>query len=87
MRQPAPATGWKRPFELLGKGVMFVLKPLQVVGNFVFLSVAYFLGVGLSALFYRLGPSKKKNADPSDSTYWRELPPAPEDREAWLRPF
>ncbi len=87
MRHPLPATGWKRPLELFGKGLMFVLKPLQVVGNFVFLGIAYFIGVGLSALLYRLGPGRNKASEASSGTYWRELPAAPSDKESWLRPF
>jgi hypothetical protein len=86
MRKPKPATGWRRPLELFNKGLMFALKPMQVVGNFVFLSLAYFLGVGISSVLYRLGPGKKKSLRDA-STYWRELPPAPTDKESWLRPF
>ena len=87
MRKPKPATGWRRPLELFNKGLMFVLKPMQIVGNFVFLSLAYFLGVGISSLLYRLGPGKSKARGESPSSYWRELPPAPADKDAWLRPF
>jgi hypothetical protein len=91
MRKPVPATGWRRPLEVFGEGLMFVLKPLQIVSNFVFLSLAYFVGVGLSALLYRIGPGKRKASDPSTSSgtgsYWCELPPAPRDKDSWLRPF
>ena len=88
MRKPVPATGWRRPLEVFGNGLMFVLKPLQVVSNFVFLGLAYVLGVGLSSLFYRLGPGRKARvANASSSTYWRELPQASRDKDAWLRPF
>jgi len=87
MRKPAPATGWRRPLEVFGQGLMFVLTPLRIVGNFVFLGLAYVLGVGLSSLFYRLGPGRKARAATGAATYWSELPPAPRDKEAWLRPF
>jgi hypothetical protein len=54
------------PFrKLLGKlntGLLVVLKPLQIVNNFLFLAVAYFVGVGISSLLYRLGPGKKIRA-------------------------
>jgi hypothetical protein len=66
---------------------MFVLKPLQIVSNFVFLFLAYVLGVGLSALFYRLGPGRKKREATPPATYWRDLPPASKHKDAWLRPF
>jgi hypothetical protein len=76
----------------LNKGLLVVLKPLQILNNFLFLALAYFIGVGFSSLLYRLGPGKKKTAKiatPADSgdSYWRELPPAPRDKAAWLRPF
>lgn len=91
MRKPVPATGWRKGLDALSRGLMFVLKPLQIVSNFVFLTLAYVLGIGLSALFYRLGPGRKAAADARDvqsaDTYWRELPSAPRERDAWLRPF
>jgi hypothetical protein len=90
MRPPTPATGWRKPLQAFGNGLMFVLRPLQIVFTFVFLALAYFLGVGLSALLYRLGPGRKKALEESPqnaATYWGELPPAPTDRESWLRPF
>jgi hypothetical protein len=91
MRKPPPPVGWKKALAAFNRGLMFVLRPLQIVGNFVFLTVAYVLGVGLSSLLYRLGPGRERAGtgypDSSLDTYWRELPPAPTDRDAWLRPF
>jgi hypothetical protein len=89
MRKPPPVTGWRKSLAAFSKGLMFVLKPLQIVSNFVFLAVAYVLGVGLSALIYRLGPGRRKKAAEARAadTYWIEMPPAPADRDAWLRPF
>lgn len=87
MRKPVPATGWRRPLELFNKGLMLALKPMQVVGNFVFLTLAYFVGVGATSILYRLGPGKAEARKGAPGTYWRELPPAPRDPEAWLRPF
>lgn len=87
MRKPLPATGWKKPLESFSKGLMFVLKPLQVVSNFVFLFAAYVFGVGLSSLFYRLGPRRRAARAPAPETWWRALPPAPRDKDAWMRPF
>ena len=87
MRKPVPETGWRKPLAAFSRGLMFVLKPLQVVSNFVFLLLTYVLGVGLSAFFYRLGPGRKKNMSSDSSTYWRELPPASQDKDAWLLPF
>jgi hypothetical protein len=74
------------------KGLLIVLKPLQIVNNFIFLAIAYFIGVGFSSVLYRLGPGRKKSGgtahvpDSSDS-YWLKMPPAPRDKAAWLRPF
>jgi hypothetical protein len=101
MRKPKPATGWRKALEAFSKGLMFLLKPLQIVSNFIFLSFAYFVGVGLSALFYRLGAGRRKTGvvpdsnpgiaqDPNEilpNSYWQPLPPAPRDLDAWLRPF
>ncbi len=87
MRNPPPATGWKKPLESFGKALMFILKPLQVVSNVVFLGAAYVIGVGLSSLFYRLGPRRKAARPSAEATYWRELPAASRDKDAWLRPF
>ena len=75
-----------RPLALLDRGLRAVLKPFQIVGNFVFLTVAYFLGIGLSSIFYRLGPGRNKEAINPDS-YWKKVPSAPKERDAWLRPF
>lgn len=88
MRKPVPTTGWKRPLEVFSNGLMTVLKPLQIVGNFVFLTVAYILGVGLSSLFYRLGPGRRARGESGGvESYWTAVPPAPRDQDAWLRPF
>lgn len=88
-RRKPPSQKW---YSRLNRGLMIAMKPLQIVGNFVFLSVAYFVGVGISALLYRMGPGRKKLREISDApdangSYWRALPPAPADRDAWLRPF
>ena len=72
----------------LNKGLLVILKPLQIVNNFIFLAVAYYVGVGFSAILYRLGPGKKNKmkSGPVDS-YWRKMPPAPRDSASWQRPF
>jgi hypothetical protein len=87
MRKPVPATGWRKPLEAFSKGLMFVLKPLQIVSNFVFLTLAYVLGVGLSSLLYRLGPRRASRMTSDSATYWRELPPISRDKDDWQRPF
>ena len=72
----------------LNKGLLIVLKPLQIANNFIFLAVAYYVGVGFSSLLYRLGPGRKispKSENPD--SYWRKLPPAPRDSASWQRPF
>jgi|GEM_PF-4291656 len=88
MRKPVPATGLKKVLEAFSKGLMTVLKPMQIIGNFVFLTVAYVFGVGLSSLFYRLGPGRRAKTESEQvESYWSDVPPAPRDRDAWLRPF
>jgi hypothetical protein len=87
MRKPIPATGWRGGLEAFSTGLMFVLKPLQFIGNYLFLGLAYVFGVGLSSLLYKLGPRRKARRAPLPETYWRELPPASRDQDAWQRPF
>ena len=70
----------------LDKALRIVLKPMQIVGNFVFLTITYFLGVGLSALWYRFTEGRKKDSAAGD-TYWVPLPVVEKKRENWLRPF
>jgi len=79
-------------YARLNRGLMIAMTPLQIVSNFVFLSVAYFVGVGFSSLLYRMGPGRKKTrenleAPDASGSYWRKLAPASTDRDAWLRPF
>jgi len=71
----------------IDRGLRIVLKPFQIVSNFVLFSVAYFFGIGLSSVFYRLGNKIKSDHPDSSDSYWREIPPAPKERDAWLRPF
>ncbi len=52
----------------LNNGLLVVLKPLQIVNNFLFLAVAYFVGVGISSLLYRMGPGKKMPASTASSS-------------------
>ncbi len=82
---PEPVEGPVRNIlHRIDKGLRIVLKPFQIVSNFILFTVAYFLGVGLSSIFYRLG--NKSKTIPPDS-YWLDVPPAPKDRDSWLRPF
>ena len=78
--------GLRAVLAKLDKALRVILKPLQIVGNFVFLSIAYFLGVGLSTILYRLTEGRKKEALSPD-TYWVPLPAVQKKREDWLRPF
>ena len=72
----------------LNKWLLVILKPLQIVNNFIFLAVAYYIGVGLSAILYRLGPGKKnKPKSGIQDSYWRKMSPVPRDSASWQRPF
>ena len=70
----------------LDKIFRIILKPMQIVGNFVFLTITYFLGVGLSALWYRFTEGRRKDSAAAGS-YWVPLPASEKKRENWLRPF
>lgn len=65
----------------LNNGLLVVLKPLQIVNNFLFLAVAYFVGVGFSSVLYRLGPGKKIRSADADAlkTGASNLPGRPAD--------
>jgi hypothetical protein len=93
-----PSPGKEKPLARLNRWLYVVLTPLRIVGNFVFLSIAWFIGVGISSLLYRMGPGRRnarenrgahETPDALDATgsWWRKLPPAPAAREAWRRPF
>lgn len=71
----------------LHKGLLVILKPLQIVNNFIFLAVAYYIGVGFSAILYRLGPGKKTGPKSGADSYWREMPAVSRDPASWQRPF
>jgi len=83
MRLPAPVS---RVLRFLDKWFRILTRPLQIVSNFVFLTVTYFLGIGLSSVFYKLGPGKKKIVYRKNS-FWQPMAPAPKEKEAWMRPF
>ena len=70
----------------LDRALRVVLRPMQIVSNFVFLTLTYFLGVGLSGIWYRLTEGRKKRPD-SPESYWIPLPPKDDSRDRWLRPF
>ncbi|HAP00095.1 MAG TPA: hypothetical protein DCQ83_08640 [Fibrobacteres bacterium] len=82
MRLPKPVL---RLLSFLDRVFRILLKPLQVVSNFVFVTISYFLGVGLSAIFYRR--AAKKNPQSTVDSYWQEMQTTPKDQDAWLRPF
>ncbi len=83
MHLPRPVS---RFLSLLDKGFRILMRPFQIVSNFVILTVSYFLGIGISSVFYKLGPGKKKTVFIAGS-YWQAVPPAPKDKDAWQRPF
>jgi hypothetical protein len=56
--------------------------------NFVFLSIAYLLGIGLTSLFMRGGSRKKPaSAAPASASQWLDLPAAPGEEDAYYRPY
>ncbi len=71
---------WLHGFRIFFKG------PASF-NNFVFLSIAYILGIGLTSIFIRKGEGGKKPGDPPPSTYWRNLDLGKRDPEAYYRPF
>jgi hypothetical protein len=67
------------------RGLLLFFKGTAAFNNFLFLSIAYFLGIGLTSLFVR-GKDGKKPAAGTD-THWRDLNLGKGEADAYYRPF
>ncbi|HKP97853.1 MAG TPA: hypothetical protein VJ385_19100 [Fibrobacteria bacterium] len=72
------------------QGVRAFFHGTAACNNFVFLSAAYFLGIGITSLFLRRGrrraPDPASSAGPAGS-YWRDLNLGKREADAYYRPF
>jgi len=93
----------RRLFQALLRGQRVFFKGTAAFNNFLFLSLAYFLGIGITSLFIRKDATGKRPPRRSDEatgaeadaeagtetsgTYWRNLNPGKKDVDAYYRPF
>lgn len=70
------------------EGVRLFFKGTAAFNNFLFLSVAYILGIGLTSLFMRgKGDGKPESAANPPESHWRELKTGKQEADAFYRPF
>lgn len=64
------------------RGLSGFFRGTAAFNNFIFLSIAYILGIGLTSIFIR-----KDAQAPPRATYWRDLNLGKQDADAYYRPF
>ncbi|MEO6098396.1 MAG: hypothetical protein ABIW76_23070 [Fibrobacteria bacterium] len=85
------------------RGLALFFKGTAGFNNFIFLSIAYFIGIGLTSLFMRKESSGKPGSRPAakksvpaaatgvdptmPSSYWRDLHVGKQDADAYYRPY
>ncbi len=71
------------------RGLAAFFRGTAAFNNFVFLSIAYILGIGLTSIFIRKDASGNKPSDPAKApaTYWKDLNLGKQDADAYYRPF
>jgi hypothetical protein len=67
------------------RGLLLFFKGTAAFNNFLFLSIAYFLGIGLTSLFVRGKDGKKPEA--GSESHWRDLNLGKREADAYYRPF
>ncbi len=95
--KPSPKEGFLRRFGGAWlDGLLLFFKGTAAFNNFIFLSIAYLLGVGLTSMFVRKQGGKKPAAEAARSdghpdgnpdSYWRDLESAKREADAYYRPF
>lgn len=80
---------FKELFKEPVHGLAVFFRGTAAFNNFVFLSIAYILGIGLTSIFIRKDASGNKPSDPAKAptTYWKELNLGKQDADAYYRPF
>ena len=93
----------RRFFKEPLRGLSGFFRGTAAFNNFIFLSIAYILGIGLTSLFIRKGAQEKPGVQEkpdgkkpsasaptdatSNATYWRDLNLGKQDADAYYRPF
>ena len=84
----AKTGGFRRIFKEPLRGLGGFFRGTAAFNNFVFLTIAYILGIGLTSLFIRKEPDEKKPSAPvSQASYWRDLNLGKQDADAYYRPY
>lgn len=78
-------------------GLALFFRGTASCNNFLLLSLAYFIGIGLSSLLYRMAGQGRSRGKPGTrepaaggtaaETYWRDLDLGKRDADAYYRPF
>ncbi|MDB5106091.1 MAG: hypothetical protein JWP91_3780 [Fibrobacteres bacterium] len=68
-------------------GLRLFFKGPAAFNNFVFLSIAYFLGIGLTSMFIRKAGHAKSGVEGSEPSHWRDLDLGKQDADAYYRPY
>ena len=95
---PSVKTGaLRRIFKEPLRGLSGFFRGTAAFNNFIFLSIAYILGIGLTSLFIRktdggkqpspANPSGAPSDASSQASYWRDLNLGKQDVDAYYRPF
>lgn len=83
----------RRIFREPLRGLGGFFRGTAAFNNFLFLSIAYILGIGLTSLFVRKDPDEKlppaqgRSPGSSHASYWRDLNLGQQDADAYYRPF
>ena len=98
--QAGAKTGaFRRIFKEPLRGLVGFFRGTAAFNNFVFLTIAYILGIGLTSLFIRKEPDEKKPSVPGlsetsetpeaapQASYWRDLNLGKQDADAYYRPY
>jgi hypothetical protein len=78
---------FRKLWKALLRGLSVFFKGTTAFNNFVFLSVAYFIGIGLTSLFIRKEGAGKKASGPPEASYWKDLNLGKRDADAYYRPY
>jgi hypothetical protein len=83
-RRRSDSAAAPKRFAALRAGFAYFLRDSSAFNNVLLLSLAYFLGVGISALFTRLG--RKKNM-PASESFWTDTDLGMKEANAYSRPY